>query len=200
MMKNLGHWSQIGCLLALILLIGGEYKITHTCGRVSYCKVKAITLDGDYVIQHPKKIVGYNGSGHIPIIVWKKEEVTLSFLRTRILRAAGLDSRFRKGGRLKVPLQSLLLGLILQIGGEYRITDTEGKVNFYLIKEALPNGDYVGYSPARWLGIRGKGMDIRPSFEYRQDDRWKIVLNPSKIAEAELIGTRLIQREGQNAK
>ena len=80
MIKNLGHWSQTGCLLALILLIGGEYKITHTCGRVSYCKVKAITLDGDYVIQHPKKIVGYNGSGHIPIIVWKKEEVTLSSL------------------------------------------------------------------------------------------------------------------------
>ena len=101
---------------------------------------------------------------------------------------------------MKVPLQSLLLALILQTGGEYRITDTEGKVNFYLIREALPNGDYVGYSPARWLGIRGKGMDIRPSFDYRQDDRWKVVLNPSKIAEAELIGTRLIQREGQNAK
>ena len=79
-MRNLGHWSQTGCLLALILLIGGEYKITHTCGRVSYCKVKAITFDGDYVIQHPKKIVGYNGSGHIPIIIWKKEEVTLSSL------------------------------------------------------------------------------------------------------------------------
>jgi hypothetical protein len=101
---------------------------------------------------------------------------------------------------VKVPLQSLLLALILQIGGEYRITDTEGKVNFYLIREALPNGAYVGYSPARWLGIKGKGMDIRPSFEYRQDDRWKVVLNPSKIAEADLIGTRLIQREGQNAK
>jgi hypothetical protein len=43
-------------------------------------------------------------------------------------------------------------------------------------------------------------MDIRPSFEYRQDDRWKVVLNPSKIAEAELIGTRPIQKEGQNAK
>ena len=95
---------------------------------------------------------------------------------------------------------TLLLTLALQIGGEYRITDTEGKVNFYLIREALPNGDYVGYSPARWLGIKGKGMDIRPSFEYRQDDRWKVVLNPSKIAEAEPIGTRLIQREGQNAK
>lgn len=101
---------------------------------------------------------------------------------------------------MKVPLQSLLLALILQMGGEYRITDTEGKVNFYLIREALPNGDYLAYSPARWLGIKGKGMDIRPSFEYRQDDRWKVVLNPSKIAEAELIGTRLIQREGQNAK
>lgn len=95
---------------------------------------------------------------------------------------------------------TLLLTLALQIGGEYRITDTEGKVNFYLIREALPNGDYVAYSPARWLGIRGKGMDIRPSFEYRQDDRWKVVLNPSNIAEVELIGTRPIQREGQNAK
>ena len=95
---------------------------------------------------------------------------------------------------------TLLLTLALQIGGEYRITDTEGKVNFYLIREALPNGDYVAYSPARWLGIRGKGMDIRPSFEYRQDDRWKVVLNPSNIAEVELIGTRPIQKEGQNAK
>jgi len=95
---------------------------------------------------------------------------------------------------------TLLLTLALQIGAEYRITDTEGKVNFYLIREALPNGDYVAYSPARWLGIRGKGMDIRPSFEYRQDDRWKVVLNPSKIAEVELIGTRLIGKEGQNAK
>lgn len=101
---------------------------------------------------------------------------------------------------MRTTLMTLLLTLALQIGGEYRITDTEGKVNFYLIREALPNGDYVGYSPARWLGIRGKGMDIRPSFEYRQDDRWKVVLNPSKIAEAELIGTRLIEREGQNAK
>ena len=80
MTKNLSRWSQTGCLLALILLIGGEYKITHTCGRVSFCKVKAITLDGDYLIQHPKKIVGYNGNGHIPMIVWKKEEVTLSSL------------------------------------------------------------------------------------------------------------------------
>jgi len=101
---------------------------------------------------------------------------------------------------VKVPLQSLLLALILQIGGEYRITDTEGKVNFYLIKEALPDGDYVAYSPARWLGLVGTGMNIRPSFEYRQDDRWKVVLTPSKIAEAELIGTRPIQKEGQNAK
>jgi hypothetical protein len=101
---------------------------------------------------------------------------------------------------MRTTLMTLLLTLALQIGGEYRITDTEGKVNFYLIREALPNGDYVGYSPARWLGIRGKGMDIRPSFEYRQDDRWKVVLNPSKITEAELIGTRPIQKEGQNAK
>jgi len=80
MIRRLARWSQTGCLLALILLIGGEYKITHTSGRVSYCKVKAITLDGDYLIQHPKKIVGYNGNGHIPIIVWKNEEVTLSSL------------------------------------------------------------------------------------------------------------------------
>jgi hypothetical protein len=101
---------------------------------------------------------------------------------------------------MRTPLVALLLTLALQIEAEYRITDTVGKVNFYLIREALPNGDYVCYSPARWLGIRGKGMNIRPSFEYRQDDRWKVVLNPSKIAEAELIGTRPIQKEGQNAK
>jgi hypothetical protein len=101
---------------------------------------------------------------------------------------------------MRTPLVALLLTLALQIGGEYRITDTEGKVNFYLIKEALPDGDYVAYSPARWLGLMGTGMKMHPSFEYRQDDRWKVVLTPSKIAEAELIGTRPIQKEGQNAK
>jgi hypothetical protein len=89
---------------------------------------------------------------------------------------------------------------MLQIGGEYRITDTEGKVNFYLIREALPNGDYVGYSPARWLGIKGKGMNMRPFYEYRLDDRWKVVLDYSKIAEAELIGTPLIRKEVKDAK
>ena len=77
MTTNLGQWSQTGCLLALILLIGGEYKITHTSGRVSFCKVKAITLEGDYLIQHPKKILGYN-AGRIPIILWNKEDVLLS--------------------------------------------------------------------------------------------------------------------------
>ena len=101
---------------------------------------------------------------------------------------------------MKVPLQSLLLALILQIGGEYRITDTEGKVNFYMVREALPNGNYVAYSPARWLGIKGNGMNMRPFYEYRLDDRWKVVLDCSKIAEAELIGTPLIRKEGKDAK
>ena len=101
---------------------------------------------------------------------------------------------------MKVTLQSLLLALILQIGGEYRIVDTEGRVNFYLITEALPNGDYAGYSPFRWLGLRGYGMNMRPCFEYRQEDRWRVVLNPSNIAEAELISTHLTPKEDQNAK
>jgi len=101
---------------------------------------------------------------------------------------------------MRTPLIALLLTLALQVGGEYRIVDTEGKVNFYLIKEVLPNGDYVAYSPARWLRLRGTGMNIRPSFEYRQEDRWKVILPSSKIADVELIGTPLIRREGQNAK
>ena len=77
MIRRLGHWSQTGCLLALILLIGGEYKITHTSGRVSFCRIKGLTADGDYVVQHPKKILGYN-AGRIPIILWNKEDVLLS--------------------------------------------------------------------------------------------------------------------------
>ena len=101
---------------------------------------------------------------------------------------------------MRTSLIALFLTLALQIGGEYRIVDTEGKVNFYLIKEALPDGDYVAYSPAGWLGIKGAGRNVRPSFEYRQDDRWKVVLTPSKVAEVELIGTPLIRMEGQNAK
>ena len=79
MINRLGHWSQTGCLLALLLVIGGEYKITHTSGRVSFCRIKGLTADGDYVVQHPKKILGYN-AGRIPIILWNKEDVLLSAL------------------------------------------------------------------------------------------------------------------------
>ena len=65
--------------LAIILAIGGEYKITHTSGRSTFCKVDAVTPDGDYVVRRPKKIVGYNG-GRIPIIVWNKEQILMSAL------------------------------------------------------------------------------------------------------------------------
>ena len=44
---------------------------------------------------------------------------------------------------MKLLLQTLLLGLILKCGVEYRITDEKGAVFFYKIEEALPNGDYV---------------------------------------------------------
>ena len=63
--------------LAIVLVIGGEYKITHLSGRTSLCKIKGVTPDGDYIIQHPKKILGYN-AGRIPIILWNKEEILLS--------------------------------------------------------------------------------------------------------------------------
>ena len=65
--------------LAIILAIGGEYKITHTSGRSTFCKVEGVTPDGDYVVRRPKKIVGYNG-GRIPIIVWNKEQILMSAL------------------------------------------------------------------------------------------------------------------------
>jgi hypothetical protein len=84
-------------------------------------------------------------------------------------------------------LQALFLTLILKCGVEYRITDEKGAVFFYKIEEALPNGDYVAYSPARWLGLKGHGKTLRPCYEYRKDPRWKVVLTPSKILEAEEI-------------
>lgn len=65
--------------LAIILAIGGEYKITHTSGRSTFCKVEGVTPDGDYVVRRPKKIVGYN-NGHIPIIIWDKGWVVISAL------------------------------------------------------------------------------------------------------------------------
>ena len=88
---------------------------------------------------------------------------------------------------MKLFLQTLLLGLILKCGVEYRITDDKGAVFFYKIEEALPNGDYVAYSPARWLGIKGHGQTLRPCYEYKKDPRWKVILTPSKILEAEEI-------------
>lgn len=63
--------------LAIVLVIGGEYKITHLSGRTSLCKIKGVTPDGDYIIHHPKKILGYN-AGRIPIILWNKQEILLS--------------------------------------------------------------------------------------------------------------------------
>ena len=66
--------------LAIVLVIGGEYKITHLSGRYGYCKVKEVTPDGDYIIHRPKKILGWNrrANGRIPIILWNKEEILLS--------------------------------------------------------------------------------------------------------------------------
>lgn len=66
--------------LAIILAIGGEYKITHASGRSTFCKVDAVTPDGDYVVRRPKKIVGYNNGGRTPIIVWNKEQILMSAL------------------------------------------------------------------------------------------------------------------------
>ena len=77
-----------------------------------------------------------------------------------------------------------LLGLILQVGVEYRVIDTEGRVNYYLVKEALPNGDYVVYEPCLWLGAKGFGMNIRPSHQYRKDPRWEKILKGSEIGSA----------------
>ena len=72
----------------MLLLVGGEYEITHTSGRVSYCKIVDILSDGDYVINHPAKICGYN-SGNIPIVTWSREKILLSYIdisEARILR------------------------------------------------------------------------------------------------------------------
>jgi len=72
----------------MLLLVGGEYEITHTSGRVSYCKIVGILQDGDYIINHPIKIYGYN-SGKIPIVRWSDEKILLSSIdisEARILR------------------------------------------------------------------------------------------------------------------
>jgi hypothetical protein len=97
-------------------------------------------------------------------------------------------------------LQALLLTLILKCGEEYRITDSNGAVFYYLVEEALPNGDYVAYSTFRWLGLKGWGRNVRPSFEYKKDPRWRVVLKSSKILEAELISPSLIRRAPEDAK
>jgi hypothetical protein len=65
--------------LAVILVVGGEYKITHLSGRVTFNQVRAVTEKGDYIVWRPKKIVGYNGN-RIPIIRWKQEDILLSSL------------------------------------------------------------------------------------------------------------------------
>ena len=62
-------------LLAIVLAIGGEYQITHTSGRTSFCKVEGVTPDGDYVVLRPK-IVRYNGQ--TPLITWDKGSVVIS--------------------------------------------------------------------------------------------------------------------------
>lgn len=79
--------------------------------------------------------------------------------------------------------QVLLLAIVLKCGVEYRIVGNDGKVNFYLVKEALPNGDYVAYSPARWIGV----MRSKPIFEYKQEDRWKVILHTADIDSAEAM-------------
>jgi len=80
-------------------------------------------------------------------------------------------------------IQCLFLAIVLKCGVEYRIVGMDGKVNFYLVKEALPNGDYVAYSPARWIGI----INSRPAFEYKIDDRWKVILHPADMDSAEAM-------------
>jgi hypothetical protein len=80
--------NLLSLFLAMLLLVGGEYEITHTSGRVSYCKIVAILADGDYVINHPTKIYGFN-SGRIPIVKWSNEQILLSYIdisEARILR------------------------------------------------------------------------------------------------------------------
>jgi len=75
-------------VLAMFLVVGGEYEVTHTSGRTSFCKIIEITQDGDYIINRPTKIVGWN-AGKIPIVVWKKENILLSSIdvgEARVLR------------------------------------------------------------------------------------------------------------------
>jgi hypothetical protein len=90
--------------LAVVLVIGGEYKITHLSGRTSFCKIKSITEEGDYVVQHPKKILGYN-NGNIPIIQWNnKEDILLSFIdigEAKLLKAPPTPSQDKYLLRLK---------------------------------------------------------------------------------------------------
>ena len=62
--------------LALTLVVGGEYKITHSSGRISYAKITSITEQGDYVVQRPKQIT--NRQGRPPSIVWARNDVLLS--------------------------------------------------------------------------------------------------------------------------
>ena len=62
-------------LLAIVLAIGGEYQITHTSGRTSFCKVEGVTPEGDYVVRRPK-VVRYNGQ--TPIITWDKGGIVIS--------------------------------------------------------------------------------------------------------------------------
>jgi len=63
-------------LLAIVLAIGGEYQITHTSGRTSFCKVEGVTPEGDYVVRHPK-LVKYNSNGQ-PVITWDKGGIVIS--------------------------------------------------------------------------------------------------------------------------
>jgi hypothetical protein len=64
-------------LLAIVLAIGGEYQITHTSGRTSFCKVEGVTPEGDYVVRHPK-MVRYNNNSEVPIITWDKGGIVIS--------------------------------------------------------------------------------------------------------------------------
>ena len=63
-------------LLAIVLAIGGEYQITHTSGRTSFCKVEGVTPEGDYVVRHPK-MVRYNSNGQ-PVVTWDKGWIVIS--------------------------------------------------------------------------------------------------------------------------
>lgn len=93
--------------LAIILAIGGEYKITHTSGRSTFCKVDAVTPDGDYVVRRPKKILGYN-SGRVPIILWNKEQILISALdisEAKLIRPAKAaeDTSWNRLNRVWIP-------------------------------------------------------------------------------------------------